>query len=88
MYSSLSRVPPVNSSGEPQNLSFCKGLKLLESGCVENVLQVGKYYLTNEYLWVSCFIVHITSSSIFNFVNDGWVEKTQKAIMNVIQRRF
>lgn len=42
MYSSLSRVPPVNSSGEPQNLSFCKGLKLLESGCVDNVLQVGK----------------------------------------------
>lgn len=42
MYSSLSRVPPVNSSGEPQNLSFCKGLKLLESGCVENVLQVGE----------------------------------------------
>ncbi|KAK9891203.1 hypothetical protein WA026_013517 [Henosepilachna vigintioctopunctata] len=42
MYSSLSRVPPVNSSVEPQNLSFCKGLKLLETGCVENVLQVGK----------------------------------------------
>ncbi|KAK4885452.1 hypothetical protein RN001_001723 [Aquatica leii] len=41
MYSSLSRVPPVNSSGEPQNLSFCKGLKLLETGCVDNVLQVG-----------------------------------------------
>lgn len=42
MYSSLSRVPPVNSSGEPQNLSFCKGLKLLETGCVDSVLQVGK----------------------------------------------
>ncbi|KAG5889745.1 hypothetical protein JTB14_018967 [Gonioctena quinquepunctata] len=41
MYSSLSRVPPVNASGEPQNLSFCKGLKLLESGCVDSVLQVG-----------------------------------------------
>ncbi|GJQ79143.1 hypothetical protein Trydic_g5396 [Trypoxylus dichotomus] len=41
MYSSLSRVPPVNSSGEPQNLSFCKGLKLLETGCVDSVLQVG-----------------------------------------------
>lgn len=43
MYSSLSRVTPVNSSGgEPQNLSFCKGLKLLEMGCVDNVLQVGE----------------------------------------------
>ncbi|XP_044744822.1 zinc finger SWIM domain-containing protein 4-like isoform X1 [Coccinella septempunctata] len=41
MYSSLSQVPPVNSSAEPQNLSFCKGLKLLETGCVDNVLQVG-----------------------------------------------
>ncbi|XP_049825387.1 zinc finger SWIM domain-containing protein 5 [Aethina tumida] len=41
MYSSLSRVPPVNSAGEPQNLSFCKGLKLLETGCVDSVLQVG-----------------------------------------------
>lgn len=40
MYSSLSRVP-VNSSGD-QNLSFCKGLKLLESGCVDSVLQVGE----------------------------------------------
>lgn len=43
MYSSLSRVPPVNSGGEPQNLSFCKGLKLLETGCVDNVLQVGTF---------------------------------------------
>lgn len=43
MYSSLSRVPSVNSGGgEPQNLSFCKGLKLLETGCVDNVLQVGE----------------------------------------------
>lgn len=40
MYSSLSRVP-VNSS-EYQNLPFYKGLKLLEGGCVENVLQVGE----------------------------------------------
>ncbi|CAH1394076.1 unnamed protein product [Nezara viridula] len=38
MYSSLSRASPVN--GEPHNLSFYKGLKILESGCVENVLQV------------------------------------------------
>lgn len=52
MYSSLSRVvAPVNSSigsvsahGETQNLSFCKGLKLLETGCVDNVLQVGKFW--------------------------------------------
>lgn len=29
-------------SGDSQNLSFCKGLRLLETGCVENVLQVGK----------------------------------------------
>lgn len=43
MYSSLSQVPPVNSSAEPQNLSFCKGLKLLETGCVDNVLQVGEF---------------------------------------------
>lgn len=42
MYSSLSRVPPVNAGAEPQNLSFCKGLKLLETGCVDSVLQVGK----------------------------------------------
>lgn len=29
------------NAGETQNLSFCKGLKLLESGCIRNVLQVG-----------------------------------------------
>uniref|UniRef100_A0A1L8DB63 SWIM-type domain-containing protein n=1 Tax=Nyssomyia neivai TaxID=330878 RepID=A0A1L8DB63_9DIPT len=40
MYSSLSRVSLLNS-GDSQSLSFCKGLKLLESGCVESVLQVG-----------------------------------------------
>ena len=53
MYSSLSRVPPVTggvgatgaSTGEPQNLSFCKGLKLLETGCVDSVLQVGEWVL-------------------------------------------
>lgn len=43
MYSSLSRVPPVSASGEHQNLSFYKGLKLLESGCVDGVLQVGEF---------------------------------------------
>lgn len=41
MYSSLSRVPAVSSSADP-NLSFYKGLKLFESGCVDNVLQVGE----------------------------------------------
>lgn len=41
MYSSLSRVPPVHSA-DHQNLSFYKGLKLVESGCVDSVLQVGK----------------------------------------------
>lgn len=40
MYSSLSRVSSINSV-EPQSLSFCAGLKLVESGCVEDVLQVG-----------------------------------------------
>jgi len=40
MYSSLSR-PSVNSL-EYQNLPFHRGLKLLETGCVDNVLQVGK----------------------------------------------
>lgn len=48
MYSSLSRVPPVSASGEHQNLSFYKGLKLLESGCVDGVLQVGEFvYIPN-----------------------------------------
>lgn len=31
------------NANDSQSLSFCKGLKLLESGCVENVLQVGKF---------------------------------------------
>lgn len=34
------RVSSINSV-EPQSLSFCAGLKLVESGCVEDVLQVG-----------------------------------------------
>ncbi|KAJ8898417.1 hypothetical protein PR048_003777 [Dryococelus australis] len=42
MYSSLSRVPPVTTTSEHHNLSFYKGVKLLESGCVDNVLQVGE----------------------------------------------
>lgn len=42
MYSSLLRVSSsTSSSSEHQNLSFYRGLKLLESGCVDNVLQVG-----------------------------------------------
>ncbi|CAO1393064.1 unnamed protein product [Diamesa hyperborea] len=40
MYSSLSRASSFNAS-DSQSLSFCKGLKLLESNCVESVLQVG-----------------------------------------------
>ena len=43
MYSSLSR-PSVNSL-EYQNLPFHRGLKLLETGCVDNVLQVGTYQI-------------------------------------------
>lgn len=43
MYSSLLRVSTSTSSNsEHQNLSFYRGLKLLESGCVDNVLQVGE----------------------------------------------
>lgn len=38
MYSSLARAPP----DDHRNIAFCRGLKLLEAGCVENVLQVGK----------------------------------------------
>lgn len=45
MYSSLSRV--TNNSNECQNLPFQKGQRLLELGCVENVLQVGMFILFN-----------------------------------------
>ena len=40
MYSSLSRVPA--NEDEYRHSSFYRGLKLLEQGCVRNVLQVGK----------------------------------------------
>lgn len=46
MYSSLIRVSQASSSSqnsEQSNLSFYKGLKLLETGCVDRVLQVGEY---------------------------------------------
>lgn len=44
MYSSLSSE--TNSScSDYQKLPFYRGLRLYESGCVENVLQVGKCYL-------------------------------------------
>jgi len=46
MYSSLIRVSQASSSSqnsEQNNLSFYKGLKLLETGCVDRVLQVGEY---------------------------------------------
>lgn len=38
MYSSLARAPP----DDHRNIAFCRGLKLLEAGCVESVLQVGE----------------------------------------------
>lgn len=51
-----SRVTSANA-GEAQNLSFCKGLKLLETNCVENVLQVGESrfdYSRFHYIVVTC----------------------------------
>lgn len=42
MYSSLSKV--TSNCNDYQNLPFHKGLRLFESGCVENVLQVGKFF--------------------------------------------
>lgn len=53
MYSSLIRVSQASSSSqnsEQSNLSFYKGLKLLETGCVDRVLQVGEYKLDGLYL--------------------------------------
>lgn len=38
MYSSLARAPP----DDHRSLAFCRGLKLLDAGCVDNVLQVGE----------------------------------------------
>lgn len=38
MYSSLARAPP----DDHRNIAFCRGLKLLEAGCVDAVLQVGE----------------------------------------------
>jgi len=52
MYSSISRVPAINSSSDP-NLSFHKGLRLLESGCVDEVLQVGELRESSE---VKCLL--------------------------------
>lgn len=47
MYSSLIRVSQASSSSQAteqsSNLSFYKGLKLLETACVDRVLQVGEY---------------------------------------------
>lgn len=42
MYSSLSRVSLNSPTAQDHNLSFCKGVKLLETGCVDSVLQVGR----------------------------------------------
>ena len=44
MYSSLSRVPA--NSQEYHNSPFYRGIKLLEQGCVQDVLQVGKKMMT------------------------------------------
>eukprot|EP00094_Tigriopus_californicus_P000527 TCALIF_00510-PA protein Name:"Similar to Zswim4 Zinc finger SWIM domain-containing protein 4 (Mus musculus)" AED:0.52 eAED:0.52 QI:0/-1/0/1/-1/1/1/0/132 len=41
MYSSQAQVP--SSSQEYHNSPFCRGIKLLEQGCVQDVLQVGKF---------------------------------------------
>ncbi len=45
MYSSMSRMP--QSEEEYRGSSFYKGIKLLEQGCVKNVLQVGKILTSN-----------------------------------------
>lgn len=69
MYSSLARVvAPINGSstisthGETQNLSFCKGLKLLETGCVDNVLQVGKFVKLKNLFFYEVVSLGTTSS--------------------------
>ena len=54
MYSSMSRMP--QSEEEYRGSSFYKGIKLLEQGCVKNVLQVGKTYLNASLLDVEYFI--------------------------------
>ena len=46
MYSSLSRIPA--NEDEYRHSSFYRGLKLLEQGCVRNVLQVGKSKLNGH----------------------------------------
>lgn len=46
MYSSLSNT--ISTCSEYQKLPFHKGLRLYESGCVENVLQVGKLPLIHH----------------------------------------
>ncbi|KAG8184226.1 hypothetical protein JTE90_013203 [Oedothorax gibbosus] len=43
MYSSL--ASDTNTCSDYQKLPFYRGLRLYESGCVENVLQVGEYVL-------------------------------------------
>lgn len=58
MYSSLIRVSQASSSSqnsEQSNLSFYKGLKLLETGCVDRVLQVGEYKLR---FIILCYVKH------------------------------
>lgn len=62
MYSSLSR--PSTNSLEYQNLPFHRGLKLLESGCVDSVLQVG----TSRPSRLSHFLPSFSSSFLPSFI--------------------
>lgn len=53
MYSSQAQIP--SSSQEYHNSPFCRGIKLLEQGCVQDVLQVGKFQINvKRYLSKSC----------------------------------
>ena len=67
MYSSLSRP---NNSVEYQNLPFYRGLKLLESACVDNVLQVGKSPPTAAI----CFVCIQSDSIGFNRIPWDWIQ--------------
>lgn len=54
---SIHRASSTFNATDSQSLSFSKGLKLLESNCVENVLQVGT--------WISYNSTHIFSLLFF-----------------------
>lgn len=53
MYSSLARAPP----DDHRNIAFCRGLKLLEAGCVESVLQVGECLWTSASRACACLLI-------------------------------